>query len=565
MSSLECIICLEGYNRREKRPCIGTCGHSICEQCKHRMTSSKCPQCQREEAFALTTINWQVLDLMKIDYGMARVPQRADEICSECGSHAKKLRICIPCAEKRNEFVDRPFEEALRVAICGDCALDGFHKDHRNHKLLSTLKQGIEGELTKLETRKLQKEMNANLIDFQNRCASDLEGLMDSFNAYVDEGFKLSPDELVTHVENLKITRSELENAMGPAEEIFNKIRKISERIHMQKKDVSRLKKAYIRTPIEIQPSGPILIADRKQSVTEVLLIGKFDPSTKKWTSIGKMPNKKSNYAVAFHQNKIYIAGGMYNGAWLDALEIYNKEKNLRRDGPKLRHGRTRTSAGFFNGKMFVCGGYDGSYMSSVEIYDPDEDKWSEGPPLNRCRADCFVISYTGDLFVIGGYNGKEYEDKIEKLNFESRKWEIVAEMQGSRAGFSACVFRKRIYIAGGWSNSSNTLKTVRSFDPMTNTWREEPSMNKDRKYFTMHSTEESLFAIRGCADNWSVIQEVEELKAHAGVHIESIETKRWKGFCSSEETGNRDKLARNDLSFLHLKFITFFLVAYLR
>ncbi|CAP20540.2 Protein CBG23781 [Caenorhabditis briggsae] len=331
VNTTECIICYNEYDTESRKPCIGTCGHSICEHCKHQMLSSKCPQCNREEAFAITTINYQVLELIK---------------------------------------------------------------------------------------------------HFRSMQAGESSG-----------------------------SRSLLDDAK----------------------------------------------VNRKQSAREPLLIGVFNPKDTVWTPVGRMPNPKSNYAVASNKTQIFIVGGMNNGSWLQNVEMYDKDKNLRRDCNRMKHGRTRTSAGFHNGKMYVAGGYDSTYMSSVEILDPDRGDWKDGPPLQRPRADGAVISF------LGGFNGKEYEEKIEKLNDAFQKFEVVGEMQGSRAGFAACAFRGRIYVAGGWSNSSNTLRSVRSYDPMTKSWKDEPSLNKDRKYFTLHATSRHIYAIRGCADSWSLINEVEK------------------------------------------------------
>lgn len=112
---------------------------------------------------------------------------------------------------------------------------------------------------------------------------------------------------------------------------------------------------------------------------------------------------------------------------------------------------------------------------------------------------------------MLGGFNGNNYEEKIEKLMEQTQKFEIAGEMQGSRAGFGACEFRGRIYIAGGWNSSCDMLKSVRSYDPITNSWRDEPSMNIARKYFTLRATSNSIYAIRGCPDNSSEVNVVEK------------------------------------------------------
>ncbi|CAB3397249.1 unnamed protein product [Caenorhabditis bovis] len=473
MSSLECVICLSGYNDTDRRPCIGVCGHSICESCKCLMRTSKCPHCNREEAFAILTINYQVLELLKHGpppntVSGVRSEKFEEGPCSECGTMTRKLRICVQCGVNSNILVIKndvvtineevnTIESGLlavrNTAICGDCALDGIHSAHKICGLA------------------LLKKEYENLL------------------------------------------RSETKDRIE---------KKISLDVGNQIQFVESYKKSYPTSNPTIADMNPVLIADRKQSVREPLLVGILDPATDTWSSIGRMPNPKSNYAVAQYSNKIFIVGGMNAGTWLSALEVYDRDKNLRKDGAKLKNARTRTSAGFFDKKMFVCGGYNGAYMNSVEIYDPDTNTWVDGPNLKKHRADCAVVTANGELYVLGGYNGKEYEEAIEKYNNNTRQFEIVGEMQGSRAGFGACFFRGRIYVGGGWSNSNNTLRTTRSYDPLTNGWREEPSFVHERKYFTMHATSETIYAVRGCRDNWSLISEVEKL---------DLRSNHWKPF----------------------------------
>ncbi|CAB03991.2 Kelch-like protein 10 [Caenorhabditis elegans] len=254
----------------------------------------------------------------------------------------------------------------------------------------------------------------------------------------------------------------------------------------------------------------PILVADRKQNSREPLFIGYFKPDTMSFMPIGRLPNPKSHYAVVSSSTKVFIIGGMNNGTYLNRVEMFDKEKGIRVECTRLMHGRTRTSACIHEDAIYAVGGYDATYMSSVEIYDiKTGGDWTTGPSLNNRRADASVVSFYGQLFVLGGFNGKDYEETIEKLSDSKDKFEVCGNMVG-RAGFGACVFRGRIYVAGGWNTPCNTLKTFQSYDPLTNTWKDEPSMNTGRKYFKLHATNEAIYAIRGCSHDWDLIKETE-------------------------------------------------------
>ncbi|KAF1750932.1 hypothetical protein GCK72_017483 [Caenorhabditis remanei] len=542
VNTTECIICYNEYDTDSRKPCIGTCGHSICENCKHQMVSSKCPQCNREEAFAITTINYQVLELIKHFKSMQAGGSSSGQsllddakgldegTCSECTLRSRKLRLCVTCAvkagvlkhdEKKKEFVlnvenndiEAALQRAKKIAICGDCALDGVQ--HEGHKTmqLAVLKNNLEDKVpASVEEKVNQMQKNADQIC--EELADKFKGTINSLKKYFEHFNLLPATERKIHFNNIEASIEKVNDTMSLTRDAVKRLDILNNEFQDSADVVKNNAKAVTKATTVFVNMDPVLVADRKQSAREPLLIGLFNPKDNVWTPVGRMPNPKSNYAVASNKSQIFIVGGMNNGSWLQNVEMYDKDKNLRRDCNRLKRGRTRTSAGFHNSKMYVAGGYDSTYMSSVEIFDPDHGDWRDGPNLRRPRADGAVVSCNGELYVLGGFNGKEYEEKIEKMIDSTQRFEEVGEMQGSRAGFAACAFRGRIYIAGGWSNSSNTLRSVRSYDPMTNSWRDEPSLNKDRKYFTLHATSKTIYAIRGCADSWSLINEVEKFDA---------------------------------------------------
>lgn len=256
VNTTECIICYNEYDTETRRPCIGTCGHSICENCTNQIVSSKCPQCNREEAFAITTINYQVLELVKhfkslktdVSPGQLSIMDDTKSLvegtCCECTLRSRKLQLCIRCAVQagvfwhdvnRKEFVlnveNNDVESALqkvkKIAICSDCALDGSrHEDHIIMEL-AVLKNNL---------------------------------------------------ELREHT-----TDEEKVNALKESASYSDQV------------------------------------------AVEQLLCA--------WTPGGRMPNPKSNYAAASNKSKIFIVGGMHNGTWLQSVEMYDRKKNMWRDG----------------------------------------------------------------------------------------------------------------------------------------------------------------------------------------------------------------------------------------
>jgi len=264
-----------------------------------------------------------------------------------------------------------------------------------------------------------------------------------------------------------------------------------------------------------------IVIADRKQNKpTDPLLVGVFDIDAESYKTIGKLQTMRANYALARKDSLLFIVGGMHGGNWLALVEVYDRERNYRREVARLITARTRCAALVYNNKLYVAGGYSGVYMRSVEVWD-FTGSWKETKPLNYARADAVLVEFGGKMFALGGYNGKEYEERIEVYDEVNNQWSDYGYMRGSRAGFAATVFEKRIYIAGGWSSSNNTLKTMKSFHPESKEWREEPSMNLPRKYLTLatiqkEGKDDHILALRGNAENWDLVQMNEKFEPHA-------------------------------------------------
>ncbi|CAI5453843.1 unnamed protein product [Caenorhabditis angaria] len=61
----ECRICFSDYDLESHRPCVGQCGHSICEYCTERIETTNCPICNRRDAFRNKIINYHSLECLE--------------------------------------------------------------------------------------------------------------------------------------------------------------------------------------------------------------------------------------------------------------------------------------------------------------------------------------------------------------------------------------------------------------------------------------------------------------------------------------------------------------------
>lgn len=522
----ECSICYSYFDHLNRKPCNGTCGHTICQECKENLKTSKCPLCQKDEAFASFVVNYE---LMKVIDSITRSSisnlgaKKKSDSCSNCEAECKKLYICTFCEksllseDKMSALITTNAEdwiiETRKKAICGDCVI-GTHHSHSIVLLNEFLKKFGEVEFH-TKTVQQKEELNKLHQETSKKIENSLARIQMAQEATINATLQITDtEEIYKSYKMIETMTSSIRDAYTFALELCARMDRLSKCLVDQSEEIKKTKKITIpKGRLEVMGSDePYLMADRKQNLKQALAIGKFHPKTRTFVVVGKISNQRSNYASVTVEDKVYLIGGMVGGNWLNTVEMYDQSCNRKIELAKMIQARTRTCAAYHKSRIFVCGGYDGVYLSSTEVYDMDKKVWVEYPSLQKRRADAAVISYNGELIVLGGFNGKDYEETIERFNESTNEFEVIGEMNGSRAGFGACVFRDRIYIAGGWNNSSNTLKTVKSYDLASKTWREERSMLKLRKYVTLHASCENVFAVRGCADNWSLIPDIEML-----------------------------------------------------
>nr|XP_020667170.1 kelch repeat and BTB domain-containing protein 12 isoform X2 [Pogona vitticeps] len=120
-----------------------------------------------------------------------------------------------------------------------------------------------------------------------------------------------------------------------------------------------------------------------------------YDPGCDKWTECTPMKYSKYRFSTAAVNNEIYVLGGIgclgpdrgQARQCLDAVEIYNPERNFWRDGPPMPSPllslRTNaTCAGAVEGKLYICGGFRTAARHDVitkEILELDtwENQWN--------------------------------------------------------------------------------------------------------------------------------------------------------------------------------------------
>ncbi|KAJ7316901.1 hypothetical protein JRQ81_003063 [Phrynocephalus forsythii] len=140
-----------------------------------------------------------------------------------------------------------------------------------------------------------------------------------------------------------------------------------------------------------------------------------YDPGRDKWTECTPMKYSKYRFSTAVVNNEIYVLGGIgclgrdrgQARQCLDAVEIYNPERNFWREGPPIPSPllslRTNaTCAGAVEGKLYICGGFRTAARHDIitkEILELDtwENQWNV-MAVNALMHDSYDVCLVAQL-----------------------------------------------------------------------------------------------------------------------------------------------------------------------
>ena len=156
-----------------------------------------------------------------------------------------------------------------------------------------------------------------------------------------------------------------------------------------------------------------------------------FDPISKQWSDVD-IKTKRSNFAVVYYLNKVWIVGGFEygdNNNPNSAMEIYDPVSNIMHLSPiKMTQERSLHCAVVYKKKLFVFGGQDkdGEPLNSVEMFSPETNKFVLMTPMKVAR-QIFTCCRVGNLvYVLGGskYLGDHNGFKsVEIYDLDSDTW----------------------------------------------------------------------------------------------------------------------------------------------
>ena len=211
-----------------------------------------------------------------------------------------------------------------------------------------------------------------------------------------------------------------------------------------------------------------------------------------KWKNIVSGKYRKCFVSANVFRNTLFVAGGENEYFNLTkSSEYYVPALNKWVIGPPLIHRRANHCLVSCNGFLYALGGRgEDEYLSSVEMLNDLNGEWQDVNPMQTPRAKFAAVNCNGVMYAVGG-SKEDYLSEwtlisVEKYNFDTNRWEYVADMNIARYRHAACVLRGRIYVVGGVGTDGKVVKEIECYDPETNIWSTVGNVTDDLVYHTL-------------------------------------------------------------------------------
>ncbi|MDR2720193.1 MAG: hypothetical protein LBC03_05280 [Nitrososphaerota archaeon] len=235
----------------------------------------------------------------------------------------------------------------------------------------------------------------------------------------------------------------------------------------------------------------------------------RYDPKTDTWTTLASMPTRRSDFAIAAYEGKIYAIGGGTSGKnglndLLNVTEVYDIASNSWSTKAALPFNGKSLHANVVDGRIFVVGARDSFKYGSPQdlyVYDPVKALWTQKTSMPRASpAGNFIVSAVVDdkiifagEFTIG--NTDVAEQKVLIYDTKTDSWSEgkagPTQVWCGGAGATTGVYApKNVYTLG---ITSNTV-----YDPIKNSWLSAKAMPTERANFGVAVVDDILYVIGG-------------------------------------------------------------------
>lgn len=255
-----------------------------------------------------------------------------------------------------------------------------------------------------------------------------------------------------------------------------------------------------------------VAIADRRlvaaggQSAGQVLKsVAVFDLSAKTWDGLPDMATARHGMAVDAVGKSVYAIGGSTAvgddqvTATAEALQLpprLTQPAAQWRSLPDAPTPRLMTAWTVLGDKIWIMGGLrDGAALQTVESYDPRTGAWQTQPPLPVPLHHAAAATYRNEVVVLGGASGDLTQASTKVFALRGGNWVELPGLTHARAAPAAAVVGDKLVVAGG-QNAKQLVPQTEVFDGSS--WRDASNMPTPREHLAAASDGTYLYAVGG-------------------------------------------------------------------
>ncbi|MCA9116923.1 MAG: DUF4198 domain-containing protein [Planctomycetaceae bacterium] len=168
-------------------------------------------------------------------------------------------------------------------------------------------------------------------------------------------------------------------------------------------------------------------------------LFARYNPADDSWTELPALPEPRSSHDAAVLGSKLYVVGGwQLDGAaenrWHETAHVIDlsAKEPVWKALPKPPFTRRALALAAHQNRLYVIGGMqqEGGPTTKVSVFDPETGKWSEGPslvgePMNGFGCSAFAAD--GRLYVT------TIHGQLQRLTEDGSAWEVVRQLDRPR------------------------------------------------------------------------------------------------------------------------------------
>ncbi|MBV9513159.1 MAG: protein kinase, partial [Mycobacteriaceae bacterium] len=196
----------------------------------------------------------------------------------------------------------------------------------------------------------------------------------------------------------------------------------------------------------------------------------KLQPAAQ-WRTLPDAPTPRLMMAWTVLDGKVWVIGGMRDGAALKTVQSYDPQTGAWAPGPDLPIPLHHAAAATYHGEVVVVGGAsDNLAQASNKVFVLRAGNWVELPALTHARAASGAAVVGDQLVVVGGQNNKQLVPQTEV--FDGSSWRDAPDLPTPREHLAAVSDGTFVYVVGGrFLSADKNSAAFDKFDPVSNTW----------------------------------------------------------------------------------------------